>query len=318
MLFLKNIQVKKNPFLGMGVFAACGFYIYHVIRYISYVNDDAFISLRYSRFISLGRGPYFNIGEHVEGYSNFLLMLFMVPFTLIGGDFYSIWFAKAIGILSGFLCLFFSFLTARLISEENGLISSESNHVGLLAALTLAICPSFAVNATSGLETLLFSSLLIAGIFLALKGWKENKWLGSGILFSLSILTRPEAIFIFGMFWASCFVVRWVQKGIRSSRFLWIDISIVVITFFLHHIFRFIVYDGEFFPNTYYAKIGGFPRWDAWTYLDYGILQNYLGVFGISVGIIGLFFSLDFIVGLFNSHFNYYLVWIIFVIYCGY
>jgi len=43
--------------------------------------DDAYITLRYSRNLMLGNGPVFNMGEHVEGYSNFI---WMVVLALLG------------------------------------------------------------------------------------------------------------------------------------------------------------------------------------------------------------------------------------------
>jgi hypothetical protein len=42
-------------------------YVAHAAYFRHYVNDDAYITFRYSRFLTLGRGPHFNIGEHVEG-----------------------------------------------------------------------------------------------------------------------------------------------------------------------------------------------------------------------------------------------------------
>src|SRR5437762_2663917 len=78
-----------------------GLYLAHCYWYREYVNDDAYITFRYSRFLSLGRGPYFNIGEHVEGYTNFLLMLLLAPIIALAGPAAAPVAAKALGLLCG-------------------------------------------------------------------------------------------------------------------------------------------------------------------------------------------------------------------------
>jgi arabinofuranosyltransferase len=49
------------------------FLVFAVLSYIYFPEsiDDAYITLRYSKNLLLGNGPVFNIGERVEGYSNF-------------------------------------------------------------------------------------------------------------------------------------------------------------------------------------------------------------------------------------------------------
>jgi hypothetical protein len=42
-----------------------------------FIVDDAYITMRYSRHLAEGYGPVYNIGEKVEGYSNFLWMLIL-------------------------------------------------------------------------------------------------------------------------------------------------------------------------------------------------------------------------------------------------
>ena len=44
----------------------------HAWSYLSYVTDDALISLRYARRLLDGRGLTWTDGERVEGYSNLL------------------------------------------------------------------------------------------------------------------------------------------------------------------------------------------------------------------------------------------------------
>src|SRR3990170_7632302 len=51
-------------------------------RYFS-LFDDALISLRYAWNLSHGAGLVWNPGEYVEGYSNFLMTLFMSIWTFL-------------------------------------------------------------------------------------------------------------------------------------------------------------------------------------------------------------------------------------------
>lgn len=48
-----------------------------------YITDDGFISFRYAQNLANGHGLVYNIGERVEGYTNFLWVLLMsVSFPL--------------------------------------------------------------------------------------------------------------------------------------------------------------------------------------------------------------------------------------------
>jgi arabinofuranosyltransferase len=59
--------------------------------------DDAWVAFRYSRQWAAGHGPYYNPGEHVEGYSNFLLVLLLTPVIRYAGPEAALPVAKAIG-----------------------------------------------------------------------------------------------------------------------------------------------------------------------------------------------------------------------------
>ncbi|MGB7063098.1 MAG: hypothetical protein WBF13_12190, partial [Candidatus Zixiibacteriota bacterium] len=50
--------------------------LFHV-NYLRFVCDDAFISFRYAKNFVEGHGLVYNIGEKVEGYSNFLWTLLL-------------------------------------------------------------------------------------------------------------------------------------------------------------------------------------------------------------------------------------------------
>src|SRR5689334_19781398 len=43
------------------------------------ISDDAMTSMQYAKNLALGNGLVFNVGERVEGYTNFLWVLVMTP-----------------------------------------------------------------------------------------------------------------------------------------------------------------------------------------------------------------------------------------------
>ena len=63
--------------LALAMLAVAALYLAHVASYGGQINDDAFITFRYSKHLAQGVGPFYNVGEHVEGYTNFSLMLLM-------------------------------------------------------------------------------------------------------------------------------------------------------------------------------------------------------------------------------------------------
>ena len=72
-----------------GAFALCAvlaLFVVWALPFMSHTVDDAWITFRYSLNWALGRGPYFNVAEHVEGYSNFLWTLLIAAAMRVGGD----------------------------------------------------------------------------------------------------------------------------------------------------------------------------------------------------------------------------------------
>jgi arabinofuranosyltransferase len=268
--------------------AAVLVYAAHAAYFRHYVNDDAYITFRYSRFLTLGRGPYFNVGDHVEGYTNPLLVLLMVPIIAFGGEAAAPIGAKTIGVLSGGLSLVAAFiLFLRLNSGEDN-DGAWYWLGGVLAAGLVAVSPAYALNSMSGLETTLFGLCLTAGVLLGTIGAQRGAWYGAGIAFAAGVLTRPEGIALFAVYWCAQGISLLVTRTLASlKRQLLIDAAIVVVVFASQLAFRWIAYDGEWLPNTYYAKAGGFWAFDAWPYVRDGILTPLGGVPGLVIAVVG-------------------------------
>jgi hypothetical protein len=247
-------------------------YLAHCFHFREYVNDDAYITFRYSRFLAMGRGPYFNIGEHVEGYTNCLLMLLMVPvIALLGPDAAPVA-AKALGVACGAVSMLLAAGLAWRIGRRAAPSSPDTTVAGLLAAGLLATSLPFAINSVSGLETLLYGLGLTAGVFLGTSAEEQERWHGAGVAFAAALLTRPEGALLFAVYWTAQLAI-----GLRAPRPGWrrrlaIDTAIVAVVFLAHLAFRRVAYDGEWLPNTYYAKLGGFWGAGAAPYITSGIL----------------------------------------------
>ncbi|MCM2258172.1 MAG: hypothetical protein NDJ94_21265, partial [Vicinamibacteria bacterium] len=216
------------------------------------VNDDAWITFRYARSLAEGTGPYYNPGERVEGYTNFLLMLATAAAIAVAGPSAGPLVAKVIGLASfAAAAALAAALAARL-----GAARVPSTWVALAAGGLVAASAGLALNATTGLETALFAALLAAGLLAGEAGHAADRWRGAGVLFALAALTRPEGAYAFAAV-AAGRVLAGEGRGPARRRLL-LDTALVTATVAAHLLWRHATYDGEWLPNTYYAKAGGF------------------------------------------------------------
>jgi arabinofuranosyltransferase len=249
----------KTWVIVLGGLIVLGAYVVHVGAYWPQINDDAFITFRYSKFLTLGRGPYFNIGEHVEGYTNFLMMLLMAGAIALFGDNEVLFVAKLVGLAGGVVAILATWaLCARWLRK----LESMKPHAELLAwaaaALVATNC-AYAFNSTTGLETTLFSAWVMLGLWLVQKGCDEQRYRAAGVAFALAALTRPEG----GAIFAAALVGRLIAAEWRTRagrRALGLDVLIVAAVVAGHSVFRYTFYDGELLPNTFYAKRDGFMQ----------------------------------------------------------
>jgi hypothetical protein len=197
--------------------------------------DDAYITLRFSKNLILGNGPIFNIGERVEGYSNFSWMVLLAAFGWVG-----IPMEMAMKFLSlasglGVLALVWK-LSANYFKSELAISTS---------VILLGFGSFFAVWAVDGLETMFYTMLLTSLVY-TLTTDKTNTLL-IGIVASLVALTRPEGI----MF--SLIAVGYLtsKKGFLSGLKA---LALVAVFAGGYELFR-IYYFGQFVSNTALAKV---------------------------------------------------------------
>jgi len=276
-------------------------YAVQVDYYWHYTNDDAYITFRYSRQMAAGNGPCYNAGEHVEGYTNFSLMMLMALIIRIFGPGAVPFAAKLPGVLFGGSTMILAFFLFRNIFRSWPDRISVTG--GLLAAGIVSVTPAYALNSTSGLETLMFSFFLILGLWLTTLEDRKQKWMGASAAFSVMVLTRPEGILLFGLFWLTRVIIlirREKQnnnsgpdvgnRSLLQSKPLRLTVTngaVVVLVYAIHLVFRILYYDGEWLPNTYYAKQGGFWAVTAWPYIAGGLLKPVFGIAGLLFALTG-------------------------------
>jgi arabinofuranosyltransferase len=299
-------RVKRISLIILLITIALWPYINQAVYYWHYTNDDAYITFRYSRNLAEGQGPYFNSGEHVEGYTSFLQMLNTAVIIRTFGPDNSPTIVRLLGILFGGGCVVLTFLLFRKIfcSAKKPLPEPWILAGALAAAASVGISPSFALNSTSGLETTMFAFWLLLGLFLGLREGTSTRRHCAAVVFALALLTRPESSVLFATYWTACaatVIWKWYSAKsnpaqsslrdltqLRDIRILLVDGVIVASVFLAYMAFRYAVYDGEVFPNTYFAKKGGFWGQSTWTYMHNGLLAPLFGFVGVAVSTVGL------------------------------
>jgi arabinofuranosyltransferase len=227
-----------------------GLYLIHVM-FFDFLNDDAFISFRYAQNLAVHGELTYNLGERVEGYTNFLWTVLMAGVMYLGGD-VTIWsklFGMGFGIGTIFVCAGF------LKTEED--IPWQS----LVVAALLVASPAFACWSTGGLETMMFTFFLTLGWTALAREGEFDKPFRSSFYFALSALVRPEGLLAFGL---SMLLLggRWIQRFRTKQNFLRLCLGGLTFLIVYGPYFGWRVwYYGWLFPNTYYVKTGAVGLW---------------------------------------------------------
>jgi hypothetical protein len=214
------------------------------------VTDDAFITFRYARNLVDGHGLVFNPGERVEGYTNFLWTILLAGCHRVARDADLMRVAQALGLGC-------AALTIALVVRLSWRIRGERSWLGLLAPAFLALHTAFCAWTTSGLETSLFTLLVLAGCVAEVetRGGERSPWLVPG-LFALATMTRPEG----GLYFAAVLLHR-VARAPRGARLRrGVAPCLLYLLFFGPYFAWRFAYYGHLLPNTFYAKVGGDVR----------------------------------------------------------
>ncbi|MBI2864827.1 MAG: hypothetical protein HYX94_09740 [Chloroflexi bacterium] len=267
-----------------------------------YTVDDAFISFRYARNLVEGNGLVFNSGERVEGYTNFLWTMTLAGALLVKLDPEVI--AKGLGILASLGTIYLVYrLSLRTRSQGSPWLFS------IVALALLAANGAFATSAITGLETSLFSFLILAGACAAIRASRMtaddlsagrrstsddervplpivgDRWQHlTPLIFALAALTRPEGVAAF----ATTLVFKALSRNFHRDDFkqcaCWLAVFAAI--YLPYFAWRLWYYD-ELLPNTFYAKTGA------------GLAQFYVGLLDVgdfSEAYVGIVFLLALVV----------------------
>jgi hypothetical protein len=212
-------------------------------QFRGFVQDDAFISLRFSANLARGHGLVFNPGEPVEGFTNMLWTLLGGVTWALGLPSLEIW--QGIGFLSSLGTLALVYL---ITFELAGLLPA------LGAALIFASSTTVHAWSGSGMESPFFALLLVLAGYAELRGRSRTAF---GLL-GVAQWTRPEALLAAGALLYVKLRVSASRNSLDRTRIAQIakDFAFYLVPSLLLSSFRWVYY-GTLVPNTYLVKGSG-------------------------------------------------------------
>jgi arabinofuranosyltransferase len=224
--------------------------VWHAQQY-DFVTDDAFISFVFSRNFAEHGQLAFNLGDPVEGYTNFLwtfglgvLMFLGIPPEIA---------ARVLGIGFGLGVLVVTFrIGERVLGRGHPLTD--------LAPILLACSSGFACWSSGGLETQLYTFLVVLaldGYLAACDGDDVRGLRRLAIALALAAMTRPEGPLLAALFGVHRVASNLIaERRLRPSRAEWLAVAWFLGLWAPWFAWRWWYY-GWPFPNTYYVKAAG-------------------------------------------------------------
>ncbi len=236
---------------------------------LDFTQDDAYISYRYVQNYLNGHGLVYNIGERIEGFTNFGWVVYLLMWGSWGLKFVLV--SKITGYVLGALIVIVSYLIAKEVLGEKG------KWYALLVAYLVGINQSVAYWSPAGLETAAFS----VSVGLVILWWIRRSWL---LIFGmvLAVWLRPEGAVVCG--------VLLIAEGIverRLPRFsLYATMAALVLSLPMVG-FKLGYYHG-ILPNPFYAKTSFHVDQlaNGWEY-TWQFLQHY-GFYGVGLVVGGI------------------------------
>ena len=236
-----------------------------VYSYLAYrlkiIQDDAYISYRYIANFLNGDGLVYNIGEHIEGFTNFGWVIYLTLFGTLGIDYILV--SEITGYLFGAGIVIMTFLLAELVFEKSRLLPA-------LATILVAANMSLAHWSPAGLETAAFAFFAMLSLYLYVK---RSWWL----IFSLLLIVwiRPDGVVIAGMLIIieAAFTKRFPKYTVTSN-------GIAFVFSIPYLVFKYFYY-GSIIPNPFYAKTG-FNLDQLYNGFEYtGRFMSHYGFYGL-------------------------------------
>ncbi len=201
--------------------------------------DDAFISFRYARNFVDGHGLVFNVGERVEGYTNFSWTMLCAAAMAFGLD--PVPFTQVLGVAL--------FVATALLLVVGGARALP------IAAIGYVAMPHARLFATCGLETQLFTFLATALALLIAKARTTRGIVAAGVIGAVAAMTRPDGVVLCAGAGIALLVF---ARRERSWRAPLVFAASALAVYGPYYAWRFAYY-GWPFPNTFYAKSAHVP-----------------------------------------------------------
>lgn len=235
-------------------------------RYHDNVVDDALISMQYAKNLALGRGAVFNVGERVEGYTNFLWVVFLSPLFIA---------ARALGVdfVAAASAASVTFAAADVVLVY--LIGRQIWGASLLpTALALGLCAvdgGYGVWAAMALEGHFLAFWVLLAAWLSGREGSGRRWPWVGLALAGAQLTRPDAALFVAAYAASEGASARLARRqtpppspprpkqgreVMRMRAALAALALWAAATAMHCAWRYSYY-GALLPNTYYFKVDG-------------------------------------------------------------
>lgn len=211
-----------------------------------WICDDAFVSLRYAQNLVAGHGLVFNVGERVEGYSNFLWVLLAALAQWLG-------ISPELAVQgAGVLCLGgLVFVTAwtgsRLLPGDRGCLP--------IAAAGVALHHHLQDFASCGLETLGFVLAVTALVGALARAERPRDFAAACLLAVTAALLRPDGA-LFGALGGLAAALAALRLRRWGPLF---GYALPGLCLFVPFLLWRHAYYGDWLPNTFYAKSANEP-----------------------------------------------------------
>jgi hypothetical protein len=275
---LLRIQTDEKQLLSIlagqtgGLFAAWSATFIYRSSFVTVTNerffalfDDAMISMRYGWNLANGNGLVWSAGERVEGYTNFLMTLYMAFISwLIPEQRYAVLVLQITGVVTVLVIAVLALLTMRHVIRH----LSPPLRVILPLLAFAGVCAYYPLVFWSlmGMETGLWTLWILASVLWIIRYRADSGTTGlllPGVLLGLAQLTRPETPVIAGVLAAYLFLRVYQQTADTrlALRRMVLLLALFGVFFGGQLLFR-LAYYGEFVPNTYDLKATGWPLFE--------------------------------------------------------
>lgn len=290
--------------------------IWHALQY-GFITDDAYISFVFSRNFAEHGELVFNLGDPVEGYTNFLWTFLLGVLMVVGLSPEITSLALGIGFACGTLLVVQRTVEYVLADvgpgdgvPDDGAAGDASDRASLwpwhlLPAALLCFCAGYACWASGGLETQMFTFLCTLALYCYARGGapveaeeraRAGRWLRRmGVVLALAAMTRPEGLLLTALIGGHRLVFNlWRERRLVPHRDELLCLGYFLLLWAPWFAWRWWYY-GHPLPNTYYVKAAGTPppgyvdklRDNGWYYVWQWARQS-LAVYGAPVIALGL------------------------------